>query len=153
MPTLLAVLVVGLALIQFASRRSAGLPLIGLIVGSIVNELWSGALIGWLQQFDWAASNPALASWIIALMVTVPALALMFAGKKNTSRVVRLVGAVMLGLFAALLLVDKISQGSPVGVVDQTLMDSVLSLRPTIIGVVAVLATVDVLMQASAKRR
>lgn len=139
--------------LQYMSKRPFGFAVIGLIIGSIIAGLWSEPLSSWLIGVA-SIEEVGLTTALVHIgLVLAPSLALIGAGKSVSSQPLRIIGAVIYGLFIALLLLGTVADVIELGSSVQSIYQQVLPMRPTIIGIVAVLATFDVIVHASSGKR
>lgn len=107
-------LMVCLTALAFATRRRFGVLGLALCAGVILSQLATGDVSSVLKSADVPVEPLSYQTAARVFLVIVPALVLMFAGPRYTTKHAQIVGAVGFGLFATVLLLPPLTADLPI---------------------------------------
>lgn len=139
-----------LAVASFFSKRRYGTLGLAIVAGSVLSSVWSNDASYIVSSLGLATSNIQINALSAIAVTVLPAVVLMFKGKKYKSIASRVAGSVMLGLLGVCLMLPAIqSMSSPLG--SQDVMYLLVQNKDLIIGLGISLAVVDLLLVRPAK--
>lgn len=146
---LVIIIFAAVVLLQYMSKRSFGFPVIGLIIGSIIANLWAEPVSMWLVGAIGNHEVNLIKVITEVSLLVIPATSIMWAGKAIRSKPLRIVGSLVFAVLLALLAFESAASlvelpASIVGLYDQA-----RPFVPTAIGLAAVLAIFDVMAHSS----
>lgn len=101
----LGVILFGLA---FMTRRRFGVLGLALAAGSLLSSMWATLLISMIESANAELSGIAIAGYVAAGLVLLPAILLLFSGPSYTGRHGRLTGALLFAAFALILVAEPL---------------------------------------------
>lgn len=99
----LGIYIAALSLIGIISRRSLGIPMLGLAAGATLARLWTDSLTPFVAEAGFALVSPPLSSIVAVVLTIVPALLLTMRAPKSKSLFHSIIPAIMFAALAAML--------------------------------------------------
>lgn len=139
------VIIAGLALIGFISKRRFGLACLGLVAGSIISANWASYVTAILQVQGIRLLSPPLDVVVGISLILLPALLLLMVGPKHRGRIMRTIGSLIIACLALGLIISELARDLPGLVASNPLLIMINRLQPIIVVVAIVLALGDII--------
>ena len=143
--TVLIIVLVVLFGIAFLTKRRFGVLGLALAAGSILSGLWVGDLTPAVYEAGINIVSPPLQTVVGAVLVLLPAVALLFRGPTYKDKTRRIVGAAAFGLLASAFLLPIIGDALVLEGDGKQVYDMIMTYRVWIITAGLVFAVIDVM--------
>ena len=137
------VLLVCFVLMFFAKRRY-GVMALALAAGAMMSSLWVSDLTPLVAKAGVVLVQPPLEVIVAAGLTLIPALLVLFSGPSYHAKGGRLVGSVLFGVLAVLLLLGPMQSGVIVDGTSRPIVAALLNYKPVGVTFLLILAVVDV---------
>lgn len=147
MITLGVFIVLGLVLfgLAFITRRRFGVLGLALAAGSVLSSLWATSLVRIIESSQPQLSGIAVAGYVAAGLVLLPAVLLLFSGPSYKGAHGRVTGALLFAVFALILVAEPLGSALVLDTVGRTIYSVLQQYKPYIITVGVILAVLDLL--------
>lgn len=147
MVTLGLFMVLGLVLfgLAFMTRRRFGVLGLALAAGSLLSSLWATSLVTMIESMNNNLSGIAVAGYVAAALVLLPAVLLLFSGPAYRGAHSRLTGALLFAVFALILVSAPLGSALVLDDMGRTIYDALQHYQTYIITVGVALAILDLL--------
>ncbi len=130
--------------IVFLSGKRAGIPIAGLIMGSVLAESWSSKIIPSIEAFYPVLFGAPISVIVPVVLVLIPAFLMIGAAPKNHSSLEKLFSSVVFSLVAAVILVAPLGDMAILASTDKVLYDMIILYKSTIISLGVLVAMIDI---------
>lgn len=140
-----AVILVGLFIVAFATKRRFGVLGLALAAGAMLSDLWAAKLTPMFESAGVVVEQPPLQTVVAVVLVLLPAILLLFSGPSYTDTRMRIVSALCFAALATALLINPI--GNSIILVGQSrdVYDFFIDNRVYVVTIGLVVALLDVL--------
>lgn len=135
-----------LAVVFLLTRRAFGLPVLGLAVGALLANLWTGDLTPLVAEAGLVVTSPPLSSIVAIVLTLLPAFLLMTRSKRVHSMAERVVGSILFALLAVTLTYGAFANAVVLDDASAGIVTQVLPYNRVIITIGLVLALANVVM-------
>lgn len=135
----------------FVSKRRFGLPVLGLAVGTLLSNLWAPEVTQLVTTAGVVLVQPPLEAVVAVGLTLLPALLLLFAGKKQKSLPMRMLGAAVFAVLAVVTLQVPLGAALVIDTTGQPVYDAMVNYHDAIVTAGLVLALIDILFAKSPK--
>lgn len=139
--------VLGLVLfgLAFMTRRRFGVLGLALAAGSLLSSMWATPLVAVIEATESGLAGIAVAGYVAAALVLLPAVLLLFSGPAYRGAYGRVAGAVLFALFALILVAEPLGAALVLDDIGRTIYDALQQYRMYIVTGGIVLAVLDLL--------
>jgi hypothetical protein len=148
----LAVLVGLLFATAYFTRRRYGVLGLALCAGYLISTMWTPDVTAFVRGAGVELLSPSLGSLVAALLILLPALALLLSGPTYTKRWQRLLGALAFALLSTSFLLTPLHNGVVLDETGKRIYDILFEYRDLIITVAIVYAVYDLVIMKPPKK-
>lgn len=131
---------------SFFSKKSFGLPVLGLITGSMLAAHWGQPVVDMLNQVGIGVSVTLTMILVKTMFLLVPAVILSVAAKKTHGLASRIFGSLVVALVAVLLTYDVIAELLTVDEASRKILDVLTPYFGTVLSICALLAVLETVL-------
>lgn len=142
---LFVVILVVLFLAALITRRRFGVLGLALAAGALLSSVWTTELVRILENTTPELASIPTTGLVSAGLVVAPALLLLFSGPSYKTMRTRVVGSVLFAIFAALLVVEPLSNVFELSEIGSSALNFFVEYKPYIVTTGIVLALLDLL--------
>jgi hypothetical protein len=144
----IAVVLFGLA---FISRRRFGIHGLALAAGAFLSQLWGNDLGVILSGFNLLPDGFSAVAVSVCIITVLPALLLMFRGKKAKKVITRVFSGLIFAVLALAFIVEPLSSVLPLDATGVVIYTILLQYKGLIIGSGIIIAILDILLATTPK--
>jgi len=148
---LLIILVVGLFLLSFLTKRRFGVLGLALCAGMLLSTSWTNVLTPIVAEQGITLLSPPLQSVVAATLILLPPIVLLFSGPTYNKMAGRIVGSIAFTLLALVLLLQVNGPTLLLDATSSTIVASVMQLSNLTVAAAVCMALGDILMTRSPK--
>lgn len=141
----LSVVLIGLFVAAFITKRRLGVLGFALAAGSILSTLWTETLTPWLREFGLEITAPPMSLLVAVIILLLPAVLLLFSGPSYAKKHGRIVGASLFSLLAVAFLVEPLGANIILTPESQKVYDFIAANRAYIVTIGLVASLFDLL--------
>lgn len=130
--------------IVFLSGKRSGIPISGLIMGSVLAETWSSKIIPSIEAFYPVLFGVPISVIVPAVLVLIPAFLMIGAAPKNHSSLEKLFSAIIFSLVAVVILVAPLGDMAILASTDKAIYEMIILYKSTIISIGVLVAMIDI---------
>lgn len=131
--------------LAFMTRRRFGVLGLALAAGSLLSSMWATPLITMIESMNPALSGIAIAGYVAAALVLLPAVLLLFSGPAYKGTHGRLTGALLFAVFALILISAPLGSALILDDIGRIIYDALQQYQTYIVTVGVALAVLDLL--------
>ncbi len=131
--------------LAFMTRRRFGVLGLALAAGSLLSSIWATPLITMIESTNPALSGIAIAGYVAATLVLLPAVLLLFSGPAYKGTHGRLTGALLFAVFALILISAPLGSALILDDIGRIVYDALQQYQTYIVTVGVALAVLDLL--------
>lgn len=131
--------------LAFMTRRRFGVLGLALAAGSLLSSMWATPLITMIESTNPALSGIAIAGYVAAALVLLPAVLLLFSGPAYKGTHGRLTGALLFAVFALILISAPLGSALILDDMGRMIYDALQQYQTYIVTVGVALAVLDLL--------
>jgi hypothetical protein len=135
----------------FVTKRKFGMLALGLTAGVMLSGLWAAKLTPIVAQAGFVLVKPPLEAVVATALTLLPAILLLFTGKKQKSLPLRAIGAGAFAVLAITFLLEPIGAALVIDTTGQPVYDFLVKYHDAIITAGLALAVLDLLFAKSPK--
>lgn len=135
----------------FVAKRRFGLLALGLAAGAMLSSVWAGDVAPIIAQAGFVSVKPPLEAVVATALILLPAILLLFTGKKQKSLPLRAVGAATFAVLAIVFLQEPLGAALVIDATGQPVYDAMVKYHDAIVTAGLVLALLDILFAKSPK--
>lgn len=131
--------------LAFMTRRRFGVLGLALAAGSLLSSMWATPLITMIESMNPALSGIAIAGYVAAALVLLPAVLLLFSGPAYKGTHGRLTGALLFAVFALILISAPLGSALILDDMGRMIYDALQQYQTYIVTIGVALAVLDLL--------